>query len=53
MTYTNVKVEKVENGYVIKPGTTHAGKPTVVEGHGTKKLAETLARLFGVKEEDS
>lgn len=50
MTYTNLKVEKVENGYVIKPGTNNGGKPVVVEGHGTQKLAEALARLFGVTE---
>lgn len=43
----SVKVEKVDNGYVLKAGTS---KPQVCEGHGTKKLAEMLAKIFGVKE---
>ena len=48
-THDAVKVEKVENGYILKPGTS---KAVVVQGHGTKKLAETLAQLLGAKEED-
>lgn len=47
-THPSVKVEKVENGYVLRPGT---HKPVVVEGLGTKKLAEALAKLFGTKED--
>lgn len=45
----SVKVEKVQNGYVIKAGTS---KPQVCEGHGTKKLAEMLAKIFAVKEDE-
>ncbi len=52
MIYAQLKVEKVDNGYIIKPGSGNGGKPVVVEGHGAKKLAEVIARLLGVKEED-
>jgi hypothetical protein len=48
-TFDAIKVEKVENGYLLKPGTS---KSVVVEGHGTKRLAEKLAEMFGVETED-
>jgi len=44
----SIKVQKLDNGYLVTPGTQRAH---VCEGLSTKKLAELIAKLFNVKEE--